>query len=228
MTHQNIQVRTNKACNQVFFMFTGTGQGLFVDPLMFFRSCKILDRNLVVFRHTDKNYYMDGIGDGIDSLKALIEWQRAFLRASPWIEKIYCIGTSAGGPIALISGHALRANEVWAFAMVHPEKRLISRGMGSFRFPRRLDPRSFLAKSNGQTQYNLYYSSGHERDATQAGRLADCNGVRLHPMPGTKHNVMTAITEANLLENLLPKKTTSPKDGLQHEPYCEQNRIVYS
>lgn len=208
MKHENIQIRKNESCDQVFFMFTGIGQGLFLDPLVFFRTCKILDRNLVIFRQTENHYYMDGIGQEIDSFKKLLLWQESFLKQSPWIKKIYCIGSSAGGAAAAMSAHHLKADEVWSFAMAHPKAWIFSRGMGDFKRPRLLDPRRILKNSNEKTRYNFYFSENHVRDSKQSRRLEDCPGVHLFSMPGYKHNVMTSITEKGLLDTLLPPRTT--------------------
>ena len=78
--HPNIQIRLNENCDQVFFLFNGAAENAFMPPLKFFNETRLLDRNLVMFRDKDRKFYMNGVGEGIDSFLQLLEWQKAFLK----------------------------------------------------------------------------------------------------------------------------------------------------
>ena len=208
--NKNIQIRTNKDCNQVFFLFTGFGEALLMHPLEFFQKCKLMDRNLVIFRDTNRKFYMNGVGEGIESFRELLNWIDDFLKDSPWISRVFCIGTSSGGAAAVMTGHHCLAEQVWAFSLTLPNSPIFCRRMGQAQLPRLVNPQKFLNKDNSKTEYHIYYNN-NTVDAQYASKLKNCRGVKLLPLPGSGHNVMNSIIEGGMLENLLPTYTNETR-----------------
>ncbi len=208
--HKNIQTRLNPECDQVFFIFTGREQKMHISPLDFFKETKILNRNLVIFRHFDKKSYFNGIEGGIDSLKALIDWQKQFLKEHDWIKKIYTIGSSAGSMAAVLSGHYLKADAVWTFGLVTrilPVPRFC-KGMQDTKLPRFIKPWRTLKAWNGKTTYHLYHCRNAERDFISAYRFRGCEGVSIHKVEGSEHNVVKVLLAKNGLKGILPCYST--------------------
>jgi acyl carrier protein len=131
----------------------------------------------------------------------VITWVRGAIwsiRAQTNIERIHCIGTSSGGFIALIAGHALRANNVWAFSPSNLSESL------------RDELVARLGQSNHVTRYDIWFGSEHAKDAETASVIGQCPDVAIHPVPTDDHMVAHAMWVTRQLPQLL---APAPTDG---------------
>jgi peptidyl carrier protein len=110
-------------CSQVFLLFTGLGRQLADGRRVvnwpvsrFFTQSGLADRNLIVFGDPYGQSYRQGVSAALSSPALICEWLREWIKAHPHIERIYALGISAGGPMAMVAGEALGADVVWAFA----------------------------------------------------------------------------------------------------------------
>lgn len=116
-------------CAQVFVMFTGLGgvgmpghgfngaaRDLVENTPEFFRRANLGDRNLLLFHDQRGLSYKFGICAELPSREAIQAWVADWITRRPHIEEIFCIGVSAGGPMAMLTGNLLRARTVWSFA----------------------------------------------------------------------------------------------------------------
>jgi hypothetical protein len=110
-------------CAQLFVLFTGLGHFLWNGRRVvhwpvsrFFTESGLTDRNVIVFGDPYGQSYRAGVSDALSSPRKIFEWIGRWTAARPHVEEIYCLGMSAGGPIAMTAGEHLNARTVWAFA----------------------------------------------------------------------------------------------------------------
>ena len=100
------------SCAQVFVMFSGLGR----DSPEFFKMAGIGNRNIILFHDASSQSYRCGVSSDLPTPAKICEWVGTWVKDRPHIEDIYCIGVSAGGPMAMIAGNYLTAKSVWVFA----------------------------------------------------------------------------------------------------------------
>jgi hypothetical protein len=192
------------ACDQLIFVYTGWERGLQVDPIQFFNRTRLLERNVVIFQDRRRAFYQKGVSSSLDSFDALLRWQIEFRASLPHVRRVFCLGTSTGGFAALLAGHLLGVDHVWAFGpmtMLPPAR--TRRDLHEVA-PARGDLQLALQVGNDKTTYGVYYNARYKRDVTAAMRLATCPRVTLCPQPGDDHNVVKTLLDLGKLETLLP------------------------
>ena len=102
--------RPNLNCQQLIYVYQGWMGELFMKPLKFAKYANIWKRNLVMFRDPDRSCYHS---NNID-INAEIKWQRQYREDCKHVKELYCTGTSAGGYAAILFGHYLKADAVFA------------------------------------------------------------------------------------------------------------------
>jgi hypothetical protein len=66
-----------------------------------------------------------------------------------------------------------------------------------------------LKRSNGVTQYNLFYHEEYRNHAEAARHVASCENVKLWPQPGEQYNVVQTLFDRALLSAVMaPHKST--------------------
>jgi CRP-like cAMP-binding protein len=187
---QGVTVLLREQSDQLYFVYTGLTGRLMTDPRAFFQETRLFDRNIVMFRDLFQSFYQKGISAQLNTFDAFLEWQVAFRQQQqPRIRQVFCIGTSMGGYAALLCGHLLGVDEVWAFSpLTIPRADVIA----SVEIPpERRDLAVLLSRWNGRTRYNVVYNASSESDAVAAESLAACQGVTLRPQAGGGgHNVV--------------------------------------
>jgi hypothetical protein len=123
------------------------------------------------------------------------------------VRQTFSCGPSSGGYAAILFGHRLEVDVVYAFAPVtqinlddlkkYGGRNDISRIREEHRDLARL-----LAKHNGRTRYKLFYCEGAPRDRAYAEHLQGLPGVELYPQPGYTHNVIQVIHESGRLREI--------------------------
>ena len=114
--HQGVIVFESPSCAQLFIVFTGLGRELMKDSADFFRWSGLGDRNVILLHDARGYSYKHGVSEKLRSRDQICDWLAEWLAERPHITEVYCLGISAGGPMAMIAGHRLRAKTVWSFA----------------------------------------------------------------------------------------------------------------
>ncbi len=192
------------ASEQLFFVYTGILRGMMgVNSLEFFGRTRLLERNVVIFQDPYRAFYQRGISSRISSFDALLQYQREVRESLPHVRRVYCLGTSLGGYAALLAGHLLGVEHVWAFGpMTLLPDVFPLRGITVA--PERRDLKIGLSMDNGKTTFAVYYNQRYEQDKIAALRVADKPRVVLWPQPGEGHNVVETLMTLGKLEAVLP------------------------
>jgi len=188
--------------NQLFLVYTGMKQRLMGNPAQFFSKARLLERNIVVFQGRPRTYYRDGISDQINSFEAFLSWQRALCEQLPHVERVFCMGTSIGGYAAILYGYYLGVEAVWAFS---PRTIVTEQTMSGQQGPASSDLAELLTRSNGKTEYHIYYNRRSEIDESAAVRLGGASGVSLWPQDGEGHMVVQSLIDSERLPSLFPE-----------------------
>lgn len=208
-----IVVRPQATSPQLFYVFQGRGMGLMMEPMEFLRETGLLHANLVMLRDYHRCFYHRGLNAELPDVDAIRARLAACRAAMSHVRQSFCMGSSAGGYAAILFGHYLGVDAVYAFA---PQTRLdlkllrqlTARDDGALFPSAHRDLALLLAQGNGRTQYDLFYSQGNATDRRFAERLRRCPGVRLHPQPGTDHRVIKGMYESGRLRELLAANGT--------------------
>src|SRR5439155_17954974 len=109
------------------------------------------------------------------------------------VRQTFCCGPSSGGYAAILFGHYLEVNVVYAFAPVTLIDLDDLKRFGGCKDISRIteehrDLALLLAKYNGRTRYKIFYCDRHVRDRTYANRTQHVPAVERCPQPGTPNN----------------------------------------
>lgn len=184
--------------DQLFYVYAGAKGRLMLDPRKFFRKTRLFERNVAFLRDARPRFYLRGV-PSLDSFDALLDWQTALPQQLAHVRRRFCLGTSMGAYAAILFGHLLKVEQVWAFG---PPLTLLGRFQEAP--PAHRDLALLLSSPNGVTRFHVHYNETVRRDRESAQRLAGCSGVTLHPHDGDGHNVVETLIERGLLDGLLP------------------------
>jgi hypothetical protein len=198
-TDKTTLIRPNS--DKLFYVYTGAAARLLVDPLLFLRTTRLLQHNLVIFRDSQLAFYQRGLLPDLGTFEACLQWQRTFTTQLSHVRRVFCIGTSMGAYAALLFGHLLSAEEVWSFA---PSTTLTGKPnlQGAVISAERRDLALLLDNSNHRTVYNVYFNHSCRPDRSAAERLVKCPNVRLWPQLGKTHNVVAKLLKDGRLQSL--------------------------
>jgi hypothetical protein len=192
---------------QLYYMFHGMAGGLGIQPLTVLRESGLIHSNLVLLKDYYRFFYQAGLNREIADVDATIARLQRCREELPDIRKTFCCGPSSGGYAAILFGHYLQVDVVYAFSPVtlidlnnlkkYGGRKDISRITGEQR-----DLALLLAKHNGRTRYKIFFCDWHVRDRTYAERIQHLPGVELYPQPGTTHNVIQVIYESGRLREI--------------------------
>lgn len=194
--------RFRPECRQLLFLYQGGAGMFFMPPMRFLRLSGANKRNLSLLRDPGVSYYHGNLHPDCPEIAATIEQQRQIKQRCSHATEYYCSGTSMGAYAAILFGHYLEADIVYAFGA---QTRIPATVDPALAIPQEhRDLSLLLAHWNGRTRYRLYYAEGFQPDRDAALRLADCPGVELMPVPGNSHNVFKDINAGKLLRALFP------------------------
>jgi len=180
---------------ELFYVFQGRRMRLTMEPLTFFRATGLMDVNLVMVRDYNQCFYHAGINRELQDIGALRHHLLACREGLPHVRRSFCLGSSMGGYAAILFGHYLKADVVYAFSpqtLIDLERLGMMAGRkDTWRFPEtHRDLTLLLAEHNGQTRYKIFYCVDSPRDREFAERIGHCPGVELCPQPGSSHQVV--------------------------------------
>jgi len=192
---------------QLYYAFHGMAGGLGIQPLTVLRETGLIHNNLVLLKDYYRFFYHAGLNSEITDVDAIIARLRRCREELPYVRQTFSFGPSAGGYAAILFGHYLEVDAVYAFAPVtqinlddlkkYGGRKDVSRITEQHR-----DLALLLAKHNGRTRYKLYYCDGAKRDRTYAGHIQGLPGVELYPQPGHTHNVIQVMYESGRLREI--------------------------
>jgi hypothetical protein len=193
--------------SQLYYVFHGMAGGLGIQPLTVLRDTGMLRSNLVLLKDYYRFFYQAGLNREIPDVDAIIARLRRCREELSHVRQTFCSGPSSGGYAAILFGHYLEVDVVYAFA---PVTLIDLEGLKKFGGSKEVgritefhrDLALLLAKHNGRTRYKIFYCDGNVRDRTYAERLKDIPGVELYPQPGATHNVIQAIYESGRLSQV--------------------------
>jgi hypothetical protein len=164
--------------------------------------------NLVMVRDYYRFFYHAGINRDVATFDAVLQVFRQCQEGMPDVRRSATLGSSAGGYAALLFGHHLGVDAVFAFApqtLIDADKlREMSGRDELWRIPEEhRDLSLLLARHNGRTRYEVYYCQDNDEDRRFADRLRDCPGIHLHPQPGDTHFVLSQMHRDGQLPSFL-------------------------
>ena len=192
---------------QLYYVFHGMAGGLGIQPLTVLRESGLIQNNLVLLKDYYRFFYQAGLNPEIKDVDAVIARLRRCREELPHIQQTFCCGPSSGGYAAILFGHYLQVDVVYAFAPVTLINLDDLKRFGGCKDTSRIteehrDLARLLSNHNGRTRYKIFYCGGHVRDRKYAERLQDLPGVELCPQPGTTHNVIQGIYENGRLAEI--------------------------
>jgi hypothetical protein len=196
-----------ESSSQLYYVFHGMAGGLGIQPLTVLRETGLIHNNMVLLKDYYRFFYQAGLNPEITDVNAIIARLRRCREELPHVTQTFCSGPSSGGYAAILFGHYLQVDVVYAFAPVtlinvdDLKKYGGCKDVGRITEQHR-DLARLLAKHNGRTRYKLFYCDGHGRDRAYAERLQHLPGVELCPQAGTTHNVIQAIHESGRLREV--------------------------
>ena len=193
--------------NQLYYVFHGMAGGLGIQPFTVLRETGLIHNNLVLLKDYYRFFYQAGLNPDITDTDAIIARLRRCREELPHIRQTFCCGPSSGGYAAILFGHYLQVDVVYAFAPVTLINLDDLKKFGGSKEIWRItdqhrDLARLLAKHNGRTRYKIFYCDGNGRDRTYAERMRNLPGVELCPQPGPTHNVIQAIHERGRLREI--------------------------
>ena len=193
--------------SQLYYVFHGMAGGLGIQPLTVLRETGLIHNNLVLLKDYYRFFYQAGLNPEITDVDAVVARLRRCREELAHVRQTFCCGPSSGGYAAILFGHYLQVDVVYAFAAVTLINLDDLKKFGGCKDISRIteehrDLALLLAKHNGRTRYKLFYCEGHVRDRKYAERLEHLPGVELCPQPGTAHNVIQAMYGSGRLREM--------------------------
>ncbi len=200
--------------SHLYYVFHGMAGGLGIQPLTVLRETGLIHSNMVLLKDYYRFFYQAGLNPEIPNVDATIKRLQRCREELPHVRQTFCCGPSSGGYAAILFGHYLQVDVVYAFAPVTLINLDDLKKFGGGKEISRIteqhrDLTHLLANYNGRTRYKIFYCDGHVRDRVYAARIKDLPGVELCPQPGTTHNVIQALHESGRLGEIF---TTVPSD----------------
>ncbi len=192
---------------QLYHVFHGMAGALGIHPLTVLRETGLIRSNLILLKDYYRFFYQAGLNREITDVDAIIARLRMYREELPHVRQTFCLGPSAGGYAAILFGHYLQVDVVYAFAPatqinLDDLKKFGGRKDVSRITEQHRDLACLMAKHNGRTQYRIFYCNGCRRDRTYAEHLQDTPGVELYPQPGNTHNVIQAMHASGRLREI--------------------------
>lgn len=197
--------------SQMVYLYQGVANRLFLRPLEFIRLSGASSRNIAMFRDFGMSHFHSHIHPDWPNIEAAIANQQRIFDSCTQASELYCVGTSLGAFSAILFGHYLKADIVYAFASPSLMSDTVLENTSGDVPPAHRDLALLLSEWNGRTRYRMYYCEDFAMDREAAERIAHCPGVELVPLPGDDHNVFLYTDPRELLPGLFPEPSEKIK-----------------
>jgi len=214
--HAPVEFDLIQGAPALYVFFGGIASGIAMPPFEFYNASKILDASRIFVRDFRQCWYhagLPGISHDIPSTAAYLAEQIA--RLGP--QRVVFVGNSMGGFAAMLFAAMLGGVDAIAFApqtFVSPGLRLRhrdtrwARQIGKvwwqgLRAPRFWDVRPALATARGKMRVSVFYSPGDALDRVHARRLEGLPQVRVHEIPGGRHNMVKLLRDNGSLPAIM-------------------------
>jgi hypothetical protein len=196
--------------DQLYYAFHGMAGGLGIQPLTVLRETGLIHNNLVLLKDYYRFFYHAGLNREIADVEGILSRLRRCREELPQVRQTFSFGPSSGGYAAILFGHYLQVDVVYAFAPVTLINLDDLRKYGGRQDVSRIAPQhrdlgNLLAQHNGRTCYKIFYCQGCPRDRKYAEHLQGLPGVELFPQPGHTHNVIQVIHESGRLRQIFDR-----------------------
>jgi hypothetical protein len=175
-----------------------------IPPFEFFGQLDGVATARVFIRDLEQAWYQCGVQGVAPDIRSSAHWLGELLRENE-IDRIVCIGCSAGGFAAMIFGALLGADEVHAFAPQTSIRRihlLIGRDRRWNKYLKAMKPKvdrrsalrdvkPVVASRDRAQRIALHWGARDRRDGYHARRLAQIPGVDVIAYEGLGHNDLT-------------------------------------
>ena len=104
--------------SQLYYVFHGMAGGLGIQPLTVLRETGLIHNNLVLLKDYYRFFYQAGLNAEITDVDGIIARLRKCREELSHVRQTYCSGPSSGGYAAILFGHYLQVDVVYAFAPV--------------------------------------------------------------------------------------------------------------
>jgi hypothetical protein len=218
---ENYYLERSPGADALVIAFAGYGAKVLKNPTFdFYALTGAFHCNRILLKDPSKRLFLGGIGGEIDSFEKLLQKLRSDIEAiNP--KTLIILGSSGGGFSALLFGHYLKANIVYAFSptsytdlynLIRYRKwsrfrRYKREFFNLYQLPLRLwrflDLRNVLSKYNGFTAFSIFVCGGALEDVAMAKHLENCPGLKITVQPCNTHNVLRSMIESKELLNLL-------------------------
>lgn len=185
--------------------------------------------NRLHVRDVRQAFYQRGIPETGNNAGSVGEYLRSYVKQRG-VRRIICLGGSAGGYAALLYGWFIGADEVHAFSpltklpsrtvlqslpLLYSGQAALFKAIWPLHVDRSIDRTYFdlaplLAQHNGQTHYQIYFGSGHDRDVRSAKRLTGFPGTELHEYDTANHHIVTDLRDSGALAEILDRAIANP------------------
>jgi len=180
---------------------------LFIMSPEVFKSVDLGDRNIILFHDESRPRYEAFVSSDARTRVELYDWLKGWIAQRRHIEEVYCIGVSAGGPMAMLAGDFLAARTVWAFAP-------------------RTARRNVAKDANEELARMIQRVTGKTVRELQAGLTqGDVEKIDAHMTPDIVHEYYRNLLDADRL--LDPEYLASLVDALSHGNGVTEHRVYY-
>src|SRR5438552_9375002 len=101
--------------SQLGYVFHGMAGGLGIQPLTVLRETGLIHLNLVLLKDYYRFFYQAGLNPEITDVDAIIARLRRCREELPHVRQTFCWGMSSGGYAAILFGHYVQVDIVYAF-----------------------------------------------------------------------------------------------------------------
>ena len=211
-------VWTRENSSRLYYVFHGMAGGLGIQPLTVLRETGWIHHNMVLLKDYYRFFYQAGLNPQIPDAAAVIARLGECREELPHVRETFCCGPSSGGYAAILFGHYLKVDVVYAFAPVTKINLDELKRFGGCKDISRVseehrDLARLLSNHNGHTRYKVFYCEGQVKDRAYAAHIKGLPGVELHPQSGNTHNVIQAIHDSGRLKELFDVSLCSDPTG---------------
>ncbi len=200
--------RLNPDSQHLYVMFTAAaGDEPGVNVL---KNAGLMNHSTLLLRQPgspQKGLYHGELSDYVKNFAQLRAWLAGYISQRHW-KSVNFIGSSESGFAALIYGHYLKVDRVYAFAPVTKVSD-VGRYRRKFALPdkwnlpkQHRDLGEFLNNGNGVTDYRIYYCEIFEPDIERVSTIRDCPQVSFYPQEGHEHSVLQLLNRSGMLKPL--------------------------